>query len=398
MVIYSVGQLNDYMSRIIDNDYFLKKVSVKGEITNYKKNSSSVTFLSLKDETGILPCIMYESDRKKLDFEIDNGQAVECVGSVTVYKKDGKYQYVIRAMTKAGEGKQALEFEKLKQKLYDEGLFDFEIKKPIPKHPKTVGIVSSDMAAGLQDFVTLAKQRDPYVQLILCVARVQGKNSVATVVQGIKRLDAMNLDAIIVCRGGGSMEELWNFNDEKIVRAIYEAKTPIVTGIGHDKDVFLADYAADLRTITPSAACVAVIPNVGEVIRNLRYKEQQVRRAMLMKYQTKMALLERYKVSLEGKNPVARLKLKKEQLKELSNRVHFAMDRRYNRYASRLSVVTAKIHGLSPTAKLVGGFGYIETNNGPVTSVFEVDTGDNLNIIISDGSIKAKVTEVMEKN
>lgn len=397
MKIFSVKEINEYMSTIIDNDYVLKKVYISGEITNYKKNSTDISFFSLKDESGILPCVMFGSDKKNgLDFEIANGQAVECLGSIVVYKKDGKYQYKITKMKKAGDGKLALEFEMLKQRLSEEGLFDFEIKKPIPKHPKTVGIVSSEQASGLKDFLSIAKNRDPYVQLILYSSRVQGKDAVDTVVRGIKKLDEMQTDIIIVCRGGGAIEELSVYNDERVVRAIYEAKTPIITGIGHEDDVFLSDYAADLRAPTPSGACVLAIPDVVTVIEALTAKEQRIRRGIQVKFERCNMLLENLRTSIESKNPVLRLRLNKEKLREIENRLKFSMDKKFEKYNNRLSVITARIHGLSPTAKLIGGFGYIESEAGPVTSVAMVKKEDTLNIIVNDGRIVTRVTDIME--
>lgn len=399
MKLYTVGEVNKYISNIISNDYLLKKICIRGEITNYKQGSTEHIFFALKDDTGIMPAVMYGSYRRAgLDFEIANGQAVECVGYMGVYEQAGKYQYYVTKMKKAGDGELAEKFEILKRKLSEEGLFDFENKKRIPKHPKTVGLVTSEQASALQDVLSIAKRRNPYVQLILYNARVQGRDAVDTVVAGIKRLDSMGLDTIIVCRGGGSIEELWTYNEEKVVRAIYEAKTPIISAIGHEDNVFLSDYAADLRAATPSAACELAIPDVVTTIEALRNRELRIKSSMQAKYESRLLLLQRYRAVIDAKNPVNALKIKKQKLLELQDKLRYSIDRRTTQYNNQLSVLTAKIHGLSPTAKLVGGFGYIEKDNRPVTTAHEISVGDELLVTVNDGTIKTKVTEVTENN
>ena len=392
MKVYTVGQVNNYIKNIITQDYMLKTITIRGEVSNCKYHSLGHIYFSLKDETGSLPAVMFKGNvASGLSFKLKDGQAVCCTGSIGVYERDGRYQLYAAKIKQDGDGRLFEELERLKYRLNDEGLFDFEHKKDIPKYPKRVGIVTAKTGAAIQDIMNVARRRNPYVSLILCPAKVQGEGAADTIVAGIRRLDDMGLDTIIVGRGGGSMEDLWAFNEEKVVRAIYNARTPIITGIGHEVDLTLSDYAADLRAPTPSAACELAVPDIMSTLDMLRKQALRINQAMVSKASNARYKLERYQALLEARNPVARLANNEQRLSELYDRIKLSMDRKFTGYRNRLEVYTAKIHALSPTAKLVGGFGYIEGSGGPVTGTGSVKAGDKISITVHDGTINAEV-------
>ncbi len=398
MKIFSVGQVNKYIKNIITQDYMLKSISIKGEVSNCKYHSLGHIYFSLKDETGALPAVMFKkSTVDGLDFRLEDGQEVIVSGSMSVYERDGKYQLYANKITLDGVGKLYEEFERLKMKLNDEGLFDCDLKKPIPKYPKKIGIVTAKTGAAIQDIMNIARRRNPYVQLVLCPAKVQGEGAADTIVSGIKRLDVMGLDTIIIGRGGGSIEDLWPFNEEKVVRAIYEAKTPIISGTGHEVDITLADYAADLRAPTPSAACELAIPDVMTAVNELRRLAQSIQSHMMKHLSIVSLKLETMSTRLTALNPAAKLEQQNQYLSELYDKMKLAINKKINDKKHMLDVYTAKLHGLSPTAKLVGGFGYIESGGNAVLSAQSLKTGQELKITLHDGTINTRVTDVPGK-
>ena len=392
MKYYTVGQINNYIKNLIGNDYLLKNVTIKGEISNCKYHSMGHIYFVIKDESGSMPCVMFKGNVSTgLRFRLEDGQSVYIQGAVNVYERDGKYQLYARriALDEDNKGKLFAEYEKLKQRLYDEGLFDFEVKKPIPKFPKKVGIVTAQTGAAIQDIRNIATRRNPYVQLILYPAKVQGEGAAETIVRGIETLDSMNLDTIIVGRGGGSIEDLWAFNEEIVARAIYAAKTPIISGTGHEVDNTIADYVADMRAPTPSAAAELAIPDVMSVIREVRSQRNQLDRGIMSRLNETRLRLQNLKTRLDGQNPGKIVNDRQQYLASLADNLNSLMNNKFTSYQKRFEVALARLDGLSPTAKLKGGFGYITSDGEPVTSVKNVSSGDELEILIHDGSMKA---------
>ena len=370
----------------------LKSITIKGEVSNCKYHSLGHIYFSLKDETGSIPAVMFKGNAVTgLDFNMKDGQSVIVSGSVGVYERDGRYQLYASKIKLDGAGKLYEEFERLKNKLNEEGLFDFDLKKPIPKFPKKVGIVTAKTGAAIQDIINIARRRNPYVQIVLYPAKVQGEGAADTIVAGIKTLDAMDMDTIIVGRGGGSIEDLWAFNEEKVVRAIYEANTPIISGTGHEIDITLADYAADLRAPTPSAACELAIPDIMTTLNHLESMDRALRLHMDNKLSVMKLKLDRYQDKLNHLNPVFKLEQQNQYLADLYDRLKLAMNNKYESNLHRLELLTARLNGLSPTAKLINGFGYIESDEKPVLGVDMLSKGDRLNITIHDGNITAVV-------
>lgn len=377
----------------------LKNLAVSGEVSNCKYHSMGHIYFSLKDESGAIPAVMFKGNAATgLNFKLENGQSVTVTGRMDVYERDGRYQLYAYSIEQNGAGRLYEEYNKLKYRLNEEGLFDFEFKKPIPKYPKRIGIVTAKTGAAIQDIINVAKRRNPYVQLILYPAKVQGEGAADTIVKGIKTLDKMNLDTIIIGRGGGSMEDLWAFNEEKVVRAVFEADTPIISGTGHEIDITLADYAADMRAPTPSAACELAVPDVMSAIGQLNSYKSGLDMRMNARLSLIKANLETYQRRLMAANPVSRYKEQTQYLSELYDVMNRAVMHKYELSVHRLDVLTARLNALSPTAKLVGGFGYIESNGTPVGSVCDVCNKDKLVVTLHDGRINAVVTEVIKED
>ena len=394
--VFSVTQINTYIKRMFQSDYALRRISIKGQVSNCKYHSSGHIYFSLKDEGSQISCVMFANARYDgLKFELEDGQEVVVDGNISVYERGGSYQLYAQEIRLNGIGELYVAYEMLKQKLYEEGLFDHEKKKPIPKNPKKIGVVTARTGAAIHDIISTAKRRNPYVQLILYPAKVQGDGASDTIVAGIKALDQYGVDIIIVGRGGGSIEDLWAFNEEKVARAIYEVQTPIISGTGHEVDTTIADYAADLRAATPTAACELAVPDIREVMEGIINREYTLRtllKQVVRRYQMK---LQQYQITIANFDPRFQLQEQKMHLAELEEQIHAVMKNKMTDYQHKLELYTKELHGLSPTAKLINGFGYIEGSNGePVTSVEKVMEGDQISLTISDGTIITKAEQI----
>ncbi len=398
--IYTVGQINLYIKRMFQSDYLLRNLSVKGEISNCKYHSSGHIYFSLKDERGSISCIMFAGDRNYgLDFQLSDGQSVVVNGNLGVYERDGTYQIYAREIKLDGIGALYEEFERLKQKLYEEGLFDHELKKEIPAYPKKVGIVTADTGAAIQDIKSIAKRRNPYVQLYLYPAKVQGENAAKTIVRGIEVLDKMGMDTIIIGRGGGSIEDLWPFNEEIVARAIFAAKTPIISGTGHEIDTTIADYAADLRAATPSAACELAIPDYSIYVQSFQNARTKLDHLMRQKVEFAKAKKEELSFRLHYLNPEIAMQEKKMRLFDMERRLEAAMEKKLFVAKHRLALYYQKIDAKSPAKKLAGGFGYIETREEKMLqSVLDAKIGETIKITMRDGSIEATVMKIEAKD
>lgn len=398
MAVYTVGQVNKYIKNILTQDYILRSISIQGEVSNCKYHSLGHVYFSLKDETGSIPAVMFKSDvDNNLKFKLENGQSVVIGGSISVYERDGRYQLYAKTIKLQGVGSLYEQFERLKYQLNEEGLFDPDNRKPIPKYPKTVGIVTAKTGAAIQDIMNVARRRNPYVQLILYPAKVQGEGAAETIVKGIQTLDAMNLDTIIIGRGGGSMEELWAFNEEPVVRAIYAAKTPIISGVGHEVDITLSDYAADLRAPTPSAACELAIPDMSNTLIQLRSVERAICNCMDNKLALAKSRISQLDMRLNSQNPILRLEQQKQYLADCYDAISRVMRQKFEYANNRYQLLLARLNGASPTAKLVGGFGYAEANGHPIEDVRTVKAGDSLELTVKSGLIRATVEDVIVK-
>lgn len=395
--IYSVGQVNTYIKNMFVNDFFLKQVMIKGEVSNVKYHSSGHIYFSLKDSTSTINAVMFKGSRVNgLNFNLENGQSVVISGSINVYERDGRYQIYASNIALDGSGELYLAYEKLKNRLYEEGLFEFDHKKTIPKFPKRVGIVTAPTGAAIEDIKNIAKRRNPFVQLILYPAKVQGDKAAQTIVKGIKTLDDMGVDTIIIGRGGGSIEDLWCFNEEIVARAIYEANTPIISGTGHEIDNTIADYVSDLRAPTPSAACELALYDVVKAINELDNYGNIIKKSIFKRINIQKLQIDSLEHKLNTLSPVNRLNNQKMYADDLAEKLENVIHNKFLIRKHKFEILTERINGLSPTAKLINGFGYIESGDRNITSVLQINVNDNMKITINDGIIKAKVTDVVE--
>ena len=390
----TVSEVNRMIAERFDATDCFQSILVKGEVTNYRGTNGGHYYFSVKDENSLLSCVMWSSTAERiLQFTFEAGKKVAIIGSFKYCEKNGTGTLHVRQIADMGAGEANLRFLELKARLEEEGLFAVEHKKPIPKFPQRVGIVTSRDGDARKDIEKVAGKRNPYVQLILYHANVQGQNAIRTMIEGIERLDAMQLDTIIVSRGGGSQEDVIVYNDEALARAVYNARTPVVTAVGHESYWTLIDYVADKRVATPSEAAEETIPDVMSVIRQIRQLERNISNNMRSALHSRMQKLKTQEARLEGNDPVRRLKERKDRLNHLSEGLQQKIRMLYETKKNRFRILLERLNGLSPTAKLVRGFGYISHDGKPLTSVGEVKSGDRLDIRIHDGQIVTTVKE-----
>ena len=397
--IFSVTQINSYIHRIFESDYALKKIYLKGEVSNCKYHSSGHIYFTLKDEKSTLRCVMFSSDRfKGLAFHLEDGQLIEACGNISVYEQAGTYQLYVRKIELAGAGELYVRYERLKQELAEKGYFDFERKKPLPAYPEKIGIVTALTGAAIEDIRSIARRRNQTVQLYLYPAKVQGEGASAEIARGIRYFDKAGVDIIIIGRGGGSIEDLWAFNEMPVADAIYEADTPIISGTGHEVDMTIADYCADVRAATPSAACELAIPDMQSIFTKLsNYREaldmQAEQRCAQLRQQ--MILLQR---QLEAGRPDRKLLKHKLLYERLENRLSQAIKEKYRSRQQMFSRYVDQLSGLAPTNRLKGGYAFAQTKEGrPVASIEQLEKEVPFSLTFSDG--EAEVIPVhLKKN
>ncbi len=390
----SVSEVSHMVSENFNQTKPFQKILVKGEVTNYKGPSGGHHYFSIKDENALLPCVIWGYVANSIpEFKLESGKQVALIGKFKYYEPKGTVSLHVSRITDLGEGEANLRYMQLCERLKEEGLFDEAHKQPIPKFPKTVGIVTSQNGEARNDIEKVAKKRNPYIQLLLYHVNVQGKDACRTIVEGIRALDAMQLDTIIVGRGGGSQEELLAYNEEAVARAVYEAKTPIISAVGHQGNWALIDYVSDKRVATPSEAAEEAIPNVMDTVRRVRFLDQSIRTQMRGMLRLRMQKLETVKVRLNAGDPVRKLADRKRRLGDLSDRLDHRMKAALDKRKVRFGIQVTKLNGLSPTAKLVGGFGYISSEGAPIRSIADVAPGDAVEIRLHDGAIFTTVTE-----
>lgn len=394
--IYSVGQVNTYIKNMFNQDFMLNKIYIKGEVSNCKYHTSGHIYFSLKDETGTLSCVMFAGQRKGLGFQMKNGDKVVAGGSVSVYERDGKYQLYAREITLEGAGLLYERYLALKEELKEMGMFSKEYKQPIPAYVKKLGIVTAPTGAAIQDIRNIAGRRNPYVQLVLYPALVQGEGAKESIVKGIETLDAAGMDVIIVGRGGGSIEDLWAFNEEEVARAIFNCRTPVISAVGHETDTTIADFVADLRAPTPSAAAELAVADVRQILETFRAYRQKLEHSMENQIYFLRQRMRQYEMKLEYASPAYQIQEKRTHLLDAEERLHSAMENQIFRARQNLNIYIERLKGLSPLDKLNQGFSYVEDkNNHSVTQIAQVKPGDVLKIQVTDGKITAEVTETM---
>lgn len=396
---YTVAQVNSYIKNMFIQDYLLQSLLVKGEVSNCKYHSSGHIYFTLKDEKGTIACVMFAGNRGGLDFVMKEGQQVVVEGSIDVYERDGKYQLYARKITQDGAGNLYERFEQLKRELAERGMFAQEYKQPIPAYARTIGIVTASTGAAVQDIIQIASRRNPYVQLILYPAIVQGDAAAESIVKGIRALEKYGVDVIIAGRGGGSIEDLWAFNEEAVAQAIFDCSIPVISAVGHETDTTIADFVADLRAPTPSAAAELAVYDIRLLFDRLADYETALQHGMRQRILWQRSRLDRYRMRLQHGSPESLLRENRMHSLQLEERLGYAMNRRLQNSRHRLAVYLEKMKGCSPLNRLNQGFSYVENAKGDcITKVEQVHLKDRLTIRVSNGRIEAEVLAALEEN
>ncbi len=390
--IYTIRQVNRYISNMFTQDFMLNRIYVKGEVSNCKYHTSGHIYFSLKDDSGSLACVMFAGSRNGLKFRMQNGQSVIVLGSISVYERDGKYQLYAKEIVLDGIGLLYEKFQALKQELEDMGMFAPEYKQPIPAFSRRVGIVTAPTGAAIRDIMNISYRRNPFVQLILYPALVQGEGAADSIVRGIEILDQSDVDVIIIGRGGGSMEDLWAFNEEKVARAIFQCNTPVISAVGHETDFTIADYVADLRAPTPSAAAELAVTDMIGIQEQLQKWEERFQTRMRDRIEDGRREVRHLQARMNGLSPQNQIREKYQILTEKEEKLQYLMSQVLKNKRHQMLLYAERMKGLSPLDKLSQGYSYTADEKGhKVTEVDQVREGDLLQIYVSDGQIQAEV-------
>ena len=395
--VYTVSQINSYIKNMFTQDYLLGSVSVSGEVSNLKYHTSGHIYFTLKDAQGMITCVMFAGNRSGLNFRLTDGCQVVVSGAVDIYVKDGKYQLYAKRITADGQGRLYEQFMLLKNKLEEMGMFAPEYKQPLPRYIRTLGVVTSPTGAVVRDIIKIARGRNPFVQIIVYPAIVQGENAPESIVKGIQALIKENVDVMIVGRGGGSLEDLWAFNDEKVAQAIFDCPIPVISAVGHETDVTISDFVADKRAPTPSAAAEQAVYELSLLENELKAMESSLKRQLknnidLVKYRVLF-----YQNRLHSLSPLAAIREKRTYAMNLEERLRFLMADQIKTFRYRLLVYAEKLKGLAPLEKLSQGYAFVTNEAGQaVTDVKQVKYGDPLTIHVKNGRIGAIAKSMKE--
>ena len=396
--IYSITQINAYIQGRMNEDPMLAQVAVRGEISNYKLYPSGHHYFTLKDEQSALKCVMFKGNAMSLRFRPASGMKVIALGRISVYPRDGQYQLYVSSMAMDGIGDLYAAFEALKKKLSQQGLFDPAKKKPIPKYPQTIGVVTSSAGAAVHDILRILRRRYPLCSVRLLPVRVQGAEAPEEIASAIRYANAHDLaDLLIVGRGGGSIEDLWAFNDERVAYAIYESHIPIISAVGHEPDVTIADYVADLRAATPSNGAELAVPDQEALLQNLDALNGAMAAALSRQLKLAAQRLDALAARPAMRSPTAYLERKEKDLRLLKNRMISAQERMISASNARFVSCVAKLDAMSPLKVLSRGYAMAQTGDGELLrSIHQVNPGDSILVNISDGTITASVLNTKE--
>ena len=393
--VYTVRQVNSYIKNMFAQDFMLNRIYVKGEVSNLKYHTSGHIYFSLKDESGTIACVMFAGSRSGLSFRMEEGQQIIVLGAVDVYARDGKYQLYARKIVRDGVGLLYERFELLKKELQEMGMFAPEYKQKIPKYIRRLGVVTAPTGAAVRDIINITKRRNPFVQIILYPALVQGEGASESIVKGTHALEAEKVDVMIVGRGGGSMEDLWAFNEEAVARAVFDCSVPVISAVGHETDTTIIDFVADLRAPTPSAAAELAVYDFMEMKKNLKLREERLLHFMQLILERKRQKLEQYSLRMRAYHPQQRLNEQRQFAADAENRLRREMMLRLEQEKYRLGLMAARLKGLSPLEKLSQGYAYVENSSGAnVRTVSNVKQGEQITVYVTDGRIRAEVTGV----
>ena len=397
--ILSVAQVNEYIGRQLDSDPILGTIAIRGEISNHKLYPSGHHYFSLKDENAMLKCVMFKGNAFSLKFRPENGMKVVAMGRISVYPRDGVYQLYCTSIIMDGVGDLSAAYEQLKKKLAAQGLFDQAHKKALPAHPKTIGIITSPAGAAVHDMLRILKKRYPLVKVMILPVRVQGSEAPGEIAAAINYANLYKLaDLLIVGRGGGSLEDLWAFNEECVAHAIYQSEIPIISAVGHEPDVALSDFVADLRAATPSNAAELAVPDqsaLQQALDSYSLTMVNILKTRLNGYKRHLRALSESNVLT---NPVSYIQQRRLALGHIQTKMTSAQHRNIHRYKNKFIAFTAKLDALSPLSVLSRGYSIMQNNSSVVHSVAQVAVGDRVSVTLSDGKIMANILEVEEKS
>mgnify|MGYP000662823051 FL=1 len=393
--VYSVGQINSYIKNMFRQDFVLSRISVKGEISNCKYHTSGHVYFTIKDESGTLSAIMFASQAAKLTFRLENGMQVIVTGRIDVYERDGRYQLYASGIKQDGLGDLYIRFEQLKREYEQMGYFANEYKRHIPLFSKKIGIVTASTGAAIHDIMNIAYRRNPYVSLILYPALVQGDNAKYSIVKGIETLDKMGLDVIIAGRGGGSIEDLWAFNEPMVVEAVFDAQTPIISAVGHETDFTITDFVADLRAPTPSAAAELAVADISLIEQKIMAYNEALNSSLMGIIDGKRNYLDKCELKLRFLSPSNQLDENRQRLMGIEDSLNNIMMNKYKDARHRLQIYASRLQEASPLTRLSAGYAYVQNENGEkVSSVRKLKHGDKLKVQFKDGYADTSVDSV----
>jgi len=390
--VYTVGQVNSYLKNMFTQDYMLRNLFVKGEVSNCKYHSSGHIYFTLKDSKGTISCVMFAGSRSGLSFRMSEGQQVIVGGSVDVYERDGKYQLYAREIMLDGSGQLYERFAQLKRELEESGMFAREYKQPIPRYIRTLGVVTADTGAAVRDIIQIAGRRNPYVQIILYPAIVQGEAAVPSIVKGIRALEALGVDVMIVGRGGGSIEDLWAFNERAVAQAVFDCSVPVISAVGHETDTTIIDFVADLRAPTPSAAAELAVTDIREILSSMASYMDTLDGLIRRRIDAARGRAEYAALCLRAVSPAGRIRERKMAALAAEEKLQERMRRILERRRHALAIFIERMRGLSPLEKLNQGYSYVEDEWGRnIRSVEQVKPGQEIMVRVKDGNIAAAV-------
>ena len=396
--VITVTQINEYIRAMMDQDRLLNNLAIKGEISNYKLYPSGHHYFTLKDENGALRCVMFKGNAMKMRFRPENGMKVIAMGKISVFPRDGAYQLYCTGLVLDGIGDLYAAFEQLKEKLAAQGLFDQAHKQPLPKYPGTIGIITSSAGAAVHDMLRILRKRYPLSKVLLLPVRVQGAEAPGEIAAAIRYANYYRMaDLLIVGRGGGSMEDLWAFNDEIVAKAIYDSRIPTISAVGHEPDVTISDFVADLRAATPSNAAELAVPDQDALRQTLDSMSLAMASAMDRRIKNARKHLSVLAGSGALQSPEGYLIQRRKELEMVQNRMTAAQTMQLSRKRQRFVAMTAKLDAMSPLKVLTRGYAMAQTEDRRIVrSVQDVQPGEAVRVLLSDGSFSATVTEIKE--
>lgn len=395
--VLTVRQLNLYVRSLIESDQKLFNISVTGEISNFKSHySSGHLYFTLKDNDAAIRCVMFKGNAQKIKFDVCDGLKVTLRGRVSLYERDGQYQFYAEEMLPSGIGDIALKFEQIKAKLEAEGLFDASSKRPLPKFPKRIAVITSKTGAAVQDIINILSRRWPSAEIVMCPVSVQGELAVGEMLNTLDRVyNLEGIDVIIIGRGGGSIEDLWAFNDERLARKIYESPIPVISAVGHETDFTICDFVADLRAPTPSAAAELAVPDVDDILDVISRYQNILKNSLNSKYSLCKARLEKFESNIYFAKPIDSIVNSRYQLVDtLADRLKNAFISNFENNEKTFQMLVSKLEALSPLKTLSRGFSVVSKNGLSISSVTEINKKDLLNLKFADGSATCEVVEI----